>query len=221
MWDAEYSRGTIPGSLRKDPSHVLLLFERLLQIRSMRTAVDVGCGNGRNSVYLASLGLKVESIDFSPVAIQAAKTLAAEKSVADRIRFREGDLSDNLPYKSDAFDLSLDLYVFCHFTDETMKRHYVDELYRITKNGGYAISALFGIRDEYYGRMATTEQEPIIIEDPTNNVVKQLYLEPTFKRSFCPPFIVKYFTEFEFRDVVQGKEYSRRILTMALRKIAS
>ncbi len=204
--------------MRKNPSHVLLLFEELLQIRKMRTAVDVGCGNGRNSVHLASRGLKVESIDFSRVALKAAKSLAEERGVADKIHFRERDLKDNLPYRSNFFDLCLDLYVFCHFTDETMKHRYVDELYRVTKNGGHVICALFGVRDEYYGPMATSMHEPIIVKDPANNIVKQLYLEPSFRKSYCPPFEIEYFTELEFEDLVQGKEYRRRILTMALQK---
>ncbi len=177
VWNAEYSRPIIPGSIRKDPSHVLLLFEKLLQIRDMKAALDVGCGNGRNSVYLASLGLGVEGIDFSTVALQAAKSLAKERGVADRTHFLEADVLDNLPYPSSSFDLCLDLYVFPHFIDERAKRHYVQELYRVT--------------------------------------------EQSFRSRYSPPFGTKYFTEFEFKDSVQGKEYRRRILTMALQKTGS
>ncbi len=221
VWNAEYSRPIIPGSIRKDPSHVLLLFEKLLQIRDMKAALDVGCGNGRNSVYLASLGLGVEGIDFSTVALQAAKSLAKERGVADRTHFLEADVLDNLPYPSSSFDLCLDLYVFPHFIDERAKRHYVQELYRVTKQGGYAISAVFELRDEYYGSMATSKHEPIIVRDTGNKVVKELYSEQSFRSRYSPPFGTKYFTEFEFKDSVQGKEYRRRILTMALQKTGS
>ena len=206
--------------MRKDPSHVLRLFEELLQIRDLENALDVGCGNGRNSVHLATLGLRVEGIDFSTVALQAAKSLAKERGVADRIHFLEGDLEDNLPYPSNSFDLCLDLYVFPHFINERSKRHYVQELYRLTRQGGYAISAVLGVRDEYYGSMASSKREPIIVRDPGNNVVKELYSEQGFRGWYTPPFRIKFFSELEFEDLVQGKKYHRRILTMALQKTA-
>lgn len=44
-------------------------------------ALDVGCGNGRNSFYLAKKGLEVEGIDFSKTSIEWGKQIAKEKSI--------------------------------------------------------------------------------------------------------------------------------------------
>ena len=44
------------------------------------TALDLGCGEGRNAIWLAAEGWRVTAIDFSTVAVERARRLAAETS---------------------------------------------------------------------------------------------------------------------------------------------
>jgi 2-polyprenyl-3-methyl-5-hydroxy-6-metoxy-1,4-benzoquinol methylase len=43
--------------------------------------LDVGCGEGRNAIWLASLGWTVTGVDFSDVALERARRLAAHQNV--------------------------------------------------------------------------------------------------------------------------------------------
>lgn len=52
-------------------------------------ALDLGCGPGRNALYLASLGFQVDAVDLSPAAVAWAEERAHEAG-AD-IRFHRGD----------------------------------------------------------------------------------------------------------------------------------
>ena len=52
------------------------------------------CHFGRDSLILAQRGATVVGLDFSPPAIAAARALAAELGLADRVRFVEADLYD-------------------------------------------------------------------------------------------------------------------------------
>jgi SAM-dependent methyltransferase len=52
------------------------------------------CHFGRDSLILAQRGATVVGLDFSPPAIAAARSLAAELGLADRARFVEADLYD-------------------------------------------------------------------------------------------------------------------------------
>ena len=45
------------------------------------TLLDLGCGQGRNAVWLAARGFDVTGLDLSPVAVEQAKALAAEVGV--------------------------------------------------------------------------------------------------------------------------------------------
>ena len=184
----------------------------------MKRALDVGCGNGRNSLYLAETGLLVDAADFSQVAIQTTRERCEKAGLAERVRIREHDLVHPLPFKAETFDLSLDFYVSCHFLDSQTKQRYISELFRTTKPGGYLISALFAPSDEYYSELRRDQTGPRIVVDPTNSIAKQLYTKNEFRSTFSPPFIVDYLVEFEFNDVVLDKVYRRNILVMALRK---
>ena len=53
-------------------------------------ALDLGCGTGTNSVYLAEHGWDVTGVDFVPRAIRAARQKAAAAGVSPRRSRRRG-----------------------------------------------------------------------------------------------------------------------------------
>lgn len=55
--------------------------------------LDLGCGSGATSVYLAERGFDVLGVDFTPVALERARARAARAGVDGRCRFVPGDLA--------------------------------------------------------------------------------------------------------------------------------
>jgi len=70
-------------------------------------ALDLACGAGRNAVWLAERGWTVTGVDFSDVALENARRLAAERGV--EVEWVEGDLLEWRP--SGEFDLVAVLYL--------------------------------------------------------------------------------------------------------------
>lgn len=66
-------------------------------------ALDLGCGEGGDAMWLAEHGWQVVGVDISPTALERAAVDAAERGVADRISFERHDLSESLP--AGPFDL--------------------------------------------------------------------------------------------------------------------
>ncbi|WP_081287639.1 SAM-dependent methyltransferase [Mycobacterium asiaticum] len=66
-------------------------------------ALDLGCGEGGDAVWLAERGWSVVATDVSEVALQRARADAQEHGVLDRIEFVHRDLSHGAP--AGAFDL--------------------------------------------------------------------------------------------------------------------
>ena len=60
-------------------------------------ALELACGQGLGSCWLARRGLQVLGLDISPVAIRQARDLARRIGVDDRCRFDVVDLDDGLP----------------------------------------------------------------------------------------------------------------------------
>ncbi|MCY4653771.1 MAG: methyltransferase domain-containing protein [Dehalococcoidia bacterium] len=70
-------------------------------------ALDLGCGSGGNAVWLAERGWQVTGVDFSEVAIEKARTRAADKQV--EVEFV---VSDATAYRPDGlYDLITSFYI--------------------------------------------------------------------------------------------------------------
>ena len=100
------------------------------------TSLDLACGAGSASIWLAARGLEVLGCDVSRVAIDLAKARAEQFGVGERCTFVAADLDDGLPAVSPiGFDV-----VVCHlFRDARLD----DAILRSLKPGGLlAIAAL-------------------------------------------------------------------------------
>ena len=71
-------------------------------------ALDLGCGEGRNAVWLAEQGWQVTAVDFSEVGLDKARRLASARGV--RITWVLADVTTYHP-KADAYDLVLMCYL--------------------------------------------------------------------------------------------------------------
>lgn len=73
------------------------------------SAITLGCGVGRETIYLAKKGFNVIGLDFSPTAIQKARAKAKEEGV--EVEFIVDDLT-NLQHTLGTYDLVMDFGAF-------------------------------------------------------------------------------------------------------------
>lgn len=88
IWSKRYSDAGQDYLFGTEPNRFLARREQLLQ--DGRNAISIADGEGRNSVWLAELGLDVTAIEISAVAIEKARHLAAARKVA--VRFMQADM---------------------------------------------------------------------------------------------------------------------------------
>jgi SAM-dependent methyltransferase len=79
-------------------------------------ALDLAAGEGRNAVWLAQQGWTVRAVDFSAVAAEKGRQLAAARNVADRIEFEVADLRRWAP-PARQFDLVALFYLHMPLAD--------------------------------------------------------------------------------------------------------
>jgi thioredoxin reductase/2-polyprenyl-3-methyl-5-hydroxy-6-metoxy-1,4-benzoquinol methylase len=60
-------------------------------------ALELGCGEGADAVWLAEQGWQVTAIDLSATALDRAARTADRRGVADRITWRQADLAEGVP----------------------------------------------------------------------------------------------------------------------------
>jgi SAM-dependent methyltransferase len=102
-WDRRYEGTELLWSAR--PNRFLVAEAQALP---PGRALDLACGEGRNTVWLAELGWEVTGVDFSPVAIGKAGQLAEGRGVEAAF-----EVADLLAYEPapQAFDLVLVFYL--------------------------------------------------------------------------------------------------------------
>ena len=108
--------------------------QKMMQQASVAEVLELGCGTGYNSQYLAGKnpGVNFTGLDLTPLHIKKAK---AESNSLRNLNFVEGDFQ-NLPFESGSFDLAFAVETICHAEDvEAVYK----EIYRVLKPGGRLI----------------------------------------------------------------------------------
>lgn len=87
-WEQRYAEH---GPRDHPPSSVLV--DEVGGLRA-GTALEVGCGEGANAVWLAQQGWQVTALDVSATALSRAEDLAAGAGVADRVDLVRADVAE-------------------------------------------------------------------------------------------------------------------------------
>jgi SAM-dependent methyltransferase len=107
-----------------------------------RRALDLGCGTGTNSIYLAQHGFTVVGVDFSPKAIALAREKARRTGIA--VDFHVADVT-RLDFLREPFDVVLDIGCF-HSVDAAGRARYAENLGRLTHHGSVFLLYAFSPR---------------------------------------------------------------------------
>jgi len=103
-WEAFYREGRARWSGRPNASVV----DETADL-APGTALDLGCGQGGDAIWLARRGWTVTGVDISAGALEVARRAAAAAGLAGRIAWERRDLSTAMP--EGAFDLVAATYL--------------------------------------------------------------------------------------------------------------
>lgn len=108
-------------------------------------ALDLGCGTGIYSVWLAKMGLDVTGVDISKEMLSKAKEKVAEEKL--NIEFVLADIH-GLPFEDHTFDLVVS-NITLEFVDDPQK--VVSEVLRVLKPGGRFVCGFIG-KESVWGK---------------------------------------------------------------------
>ena len=126
-WASVYDHDANPLPALEEP-HVR---EALGDVRG-RDVLDLGCGTGRHTVWLAEAGARVMAADFSESMLERARR---KVSAAD-VRFIVHDLHEPLPFDDASFDAVVSGLVLEHLRD--LDRFFI-EAHRVLRSEGRAV----------------------------------------------------------------------------------
>lgn len=141
--------------------------------------LDLGCGQGQDTLYFSDHGMQVTSVDFSTFALAQFRQAATERG----IRQLRHDLSVvPYPFDSEEFD-AVYAHLSLHYFDATTTHAVFAEIARVLRPGGQ-LWALFN-----------SDHDPEA-SDPSFRVLENRFLE------LAPGNRKRYFTASELSDLL-------------------
>ena len=119
--------------------------------------LEIGCGTGKNTVFLANIGSVVHAVDFSRGMIEKAK----EKIQADNVHFSILDIAKHWNFEDQFFDLITCNLVLEHIENLTLVFSKAARV--LQPNGYFFINELHPFR-QYDGKKARFSRNEQVIE---------------------------------------------------------
>ena len=104
----------------------------LLSSPKGKRILEIGCGMGELSVFLAKKGAEVTAIDIGPGLIKAAESLSKANKV--KIKYLVANAAE-LPFEDEQFDCVICICVLHHLSQEDLRKA-VSEFRRVLKKRG-------------------------------------------------------------------------------------
>ncbi len=222
FWDNEYKNAN-HLKLSTDHSEDLEKFTRWV-IREKRedvvtppaSVLDVGCGNGRNLIFLArQFGLSGTGYDISTAAVAQAKAASEGLDLTYQARSIAGSLE--LPDNSQTLVLDM---MTSHFLNEAERRFLRDELFRVLRPGGFVFMKTFLADGDLHTRRllkdAPAKEENTYIH-PVIGVPEYVYTEEVLTDFLAEKFIIHKVYR-SHKHVLKGRARKRRTVSIYAEK---
>ncbi len=222
FWDDEY---TNPQHLKlsTNPSEDLEKFTRWLVRRKREDVIsqsakvlDVGCGNGRNLIYLnQNFGNPGTGFDISKSGISQA--IMASKGMP--ITYKARSIAGPLELEDNSQTLVLDMMT-SHFLTKTERLELRDEIHRILKPGGFLFIKTF-LKDEDLHTTRLLKEFPGPEEGsyihPIMGVAEYVYSEEELTKFLGERFIIHRIFR-SHKHAFRGQARKRRTITIYAEK---
>ncbi|MBV9159054.1 MAG: class I SAM-dependent methyltransferase [Candidatus Kaiserbacteria bacterium] len=153
------------------------------------SGLEMGCGKGRNVIWLALHGVEAHGFDFAETAIAEGRKRATDAGLNGKEIFSVADATARWPYADASFDFGVDCFASTDIESPEGRRFAISEMLRVLKPGGHLMSYLLSMDDEF--------QKEMIEQSPAGE--RGAFTHPTGKWE-------KSFTADEIKELYQGFE---------------
>ncbi|WP_181273707.1 class I SAM-dependent methyltransferase [Brevibacterium oceani] len=126
---------------------VLGAFSELVLATGSADVLDIGCGPGRITSFLAALGLTPSGLDLSPAMVELARGLYPS------LDFTVGTMTA-LPHADDAFSGLVAWYSIIHIPDEELSTAFAEAARVLRPGGWFQLAFQLGDRVDHFSDLA-------------------------------------------------------------------
>jgi cyclopropane fatty-acyl-phospholipid synthase-like methyltransferase len=121
----------------------------------VKSVLDLGCGAGRNCVFLAKEGFDVVSLDISRSALRITNALLHKRRLTN-VGLARGTMI-NLPFGNERFDAVISISVIHHAVKKDIEK-IISEVHRTLRKNGILFANVASIEDPRHGEGEEVEE---------------------------------------------------------------
>jgi SAM-dependent methyltransferase len=148
-WEATFEAN--PDMYGTDPSAPGLAAAEAFASAGHKSVLELGAGQGRDTLYLARQGLHVTALDFAPGTIETLTSKARAAGLADMVSAARHDIRQPLPLPDTSIDASYSHMLFCMAFTTGELECLTGELRRVLRPGGLVVYTARTTADAHYG----------------------------------------------------------------------
>lgn len=124
-----------------------------------KTMVDLGCGNGRDAIYFAGLGLNVVAMDLSDSAIHML-----EEQQVPNARFLCGDFISHPAHQPGSYDYAYSRFTI-HAINQKQESLLLQTMFQALRPGGKFFIEVRSVHDPLYGKGQPVERNAFFYDN--------------------------------------------------------
>lgn len=148
-WEQTFvSKPTMFGAEASYPARIAA---RFLKTENKFKVLELGAGQGRDSLFFAREGFDVTVLDYSEAGLREIQQKAEQAGVSDRILTVSHDVRRPLPFEADSFDAVYSHMLYCMALTMVELIALSSEALRVLVPGGLHVFTVRTKEDAHYG----------------------------------------------------------------------
>ncbi|EGJ50922.1 methyltransferase domain-containing selenoprotein MduS [Desulfocurvibacter africanus] len=117
----------------------------------VKSVLELGPGQGRDTLFFAENGLEVVGLDYSQQSVAELSAKAQARALSARIKAQPHDVRQPIPFPDGSFDACYSHMLLCMHLSRQEIVFALREIHRVLRTGGLAVYSVRSIFDKHYG----------------------------------------------------------------------
>jgi ubiquinone/menaquinone biosynthesis C-methylase UbiE len=154
-WEKLYEKKNRYGT---EPCQFAIKSLELMKKIKGNKILELGCGEGKDSIFFAKNGYEIFSLDCSEKAIKSFEENIVKNNVQKLVHPILYDISKPLKFDDKTFDIVF-AHLSLHYFDDKITTKIFTEIRRVLKVGGFLFVRVKSTEDQLYGKGKKIEED--------------------------------------------------------------